>query len=192
MKRWIAWIMTLVLAAVLAFACAEQPGPFFAQFEGMEWSFSSGAGGWSTDMRILPDGSFSGEFHDSEMGDTGDGYPDGTVYTCSFTGRLSFLEQVDENSWKIRVDELKLGEVPDDEWIDDGIRFIASEAYGISEEDEMILYRPGTPVNVLTEDMQMWAHLMDSEDTLYELEYWFLWSEQNESGFVGYFFDVTE
>ncbi len=187
MKKWISLILALVLAA--AFACAgaeERTDTFFARLEGLEWTFSSGAGGWSTDMRILPDGTFSGEYHDSEMGETADAYPDGTVYCCSFTGRFSFVEQVNENTWKIHVDELKTDESAEKETIEDGMRFVYTEPYGISAGDDMLLYQPGTPVSVLSEDMQMWAHVFDNEDTIYELESWFLSSEKNQSGFVSY------
>lgn len=182
MFRWIALILMLSLTSV----CGEQDSSFFAQFEGMEWSFSSGAGGWSTDMRFSPEGSFTGEYHDSEMGETGDLYPEGTIYSCSFTGRMSFVEQVNEFTWKVRVEELETGETPDKEWIDDGIRFVAADPYGITAGDELLVYCPGTPVSVFTEEMQLWAHLLDTEDTLFELDNWFLWNEKQESGFVGY------
>lgn len=158
--------------------CGRKTDTFFTRLDGLEWTFSSGAGGWSTDMRILPDGTFSGEYHDSEMGEATDAYPDGTVYFCSFTGRFSFVEQVDENTWKLHVDDLK-PEVPEEkETIEDGMRFVYTEPYGISAGDDMLLYQPGTPVTVLSEDMQMWAHLFDTEDTIHELDSWFLSSER--------------
>ncbi len=189
MKKFIALVVVLAVTAVLGFACAEETGSFFAQFEKYDWSFSSGAGGWSTDMTILPDGSFTGQYHDSEMGEAADEYPDGTVYSCAFTGRLSLLEQADENTWKLRVDELKTEKWTEPEYIDGGIRFVFTEPYGISEGDEILLYRPGTPVNNFTEEMQMWAHLFDLENTADKLDSWFLWSEKNNSGFVGYSYE---
>lgn len=51
----------------------------FAFLSHNDFSFSSGAGGWSTDFEIEQDGSFSGSYHDSEFGSTGDGYPGGTM-----------------------------------------------------------------------------------------------------------------
>ena len=41
------------------------------------------------DLRILADGSFSGEYHDSDMGDCADDYLGGTLYYCAFTGRMN-------------------------------------------------------------------------------------------------------
>ena len=184
MKKILALVLSLVL--VFSAACAETADSLFETLSGLEWTFASGVGAWSTDLRIRADGSFSGEFHDSEMGDSAEDYPDGTVYFCSFSGRMSLVGQVDENTWKIRVDELVSGEEQPKESVSDGIRYVSADAYGLSEGDVMLLYRPGTPVSVLSEDMQLWAHVLDQEDTLHELPDWFLSSEANDSGFVGY------
>ena len=186
MKRTIAVLLSLMLLLCAACAFAEGESLTLEQLDGLEWSFSSGAGGWSTDMRIAEDGLFSGEYHDSEMGEAGDDYPNGTVYSSAFTGQLSTLEQADEYAWKVRVDQLSLEQAPGEETIDEGIRFVTVEPYGITEGDEMLLYQPGTPVDVLTEDMRIWTHLYEEEGAPKELENWFMYSEKNESGFVGY------
>ena len=181
MKR----VLLLVLCAMLALpvlSFADQD--ILETMAGLEWDFCSGAGGWSTDMRIQPDGSFSGEYHDSDMGDVADAYPGGIVYFCSFSGRLSLVEQVDDYTWRIRVDKLDTEEAA--ETIEDGVRYIPTGVYGLSEGDVMVLYRPGTPVSFLSEDMQFWAHVLEQENTTEELENWFLSSEENSSGFVGY------
>lgn len=45
--------------------------------EGVHFTFSSGAGAWSTDLTLFPDGTFSGKFHDRDMDIT---------YLCQFQG----------------------------------------------------------------------------------------------------------
>ena len=182
MKKGIALILSLTLLAMAAACFAESS--VIETMAGLEWSFCSGAGAWSTDLQIQADGSFTGEYHDSDMGDSADDYPDGTVYSCVFSGRISLVGQVDEHTWEIRVDELNKEET--EEAIIDGVRYIPSEPYGLSEGDIMLLYSPGTPVSVLPDEMQLWAHLMDQENPPSELEDWFLRSDANESGFVGY------
>ena len=142
----------------------------FETLAGLEWCFSSGVGGWSTDMRMQADGSFTGEFHDSEMGETGDGYPYGTIYGCSFNGQMAVVGQVDENTWKLRVERLEMDEGQVPEAIEEGIRFVTAEPYGLSEGDEMLLYRPGTPVGVLSEEMRLWAHVLDREAPVDQLD----------------------
>ena len=96
---------------------------------------------------------------------------------------MSVAEQVDANTWKIRVNELKME--PAKEKIEDGVRYIPTDCSGLSEGDVMTLYASGTPASVLSEDMQFWAHVMEQEQTE-KLENWFLCSEANDSGFVGY------
>ena len=182
MKKGFALVLVLSLLAMAAACCAE--APVFETLSGLEWSFCSGVGAWSTELLILADGSFTGRYHDSEMGESADEYPDGTVYFCSFSGRMSLVGQPDSNTWEIRVDELNKD--PAEESIGDGTRYVPSEPYGLSEGDVMLLYAPGTPAASLSEEMQLWAHLLDQETPPPELEEWFLCSEANDSGFVGY------
>lgn len=183
MRKTIATILCLVLLAMTATGCANTTTNVFENLAGLAWSYCSGAGAWSSDMQIRADGTFTCEYHDSDMGDAGDNYPGGTVYFATFSGKMSLAEQVDKNTWKIRVDELK--KEPAEETIEDGVRYVSSEGCGLSEGDVMTLYAPGTAAGVLSEDMRFWAHLMDQENPD-ELENWFLASEKNESGFVGY------
>ena len=189
MKKISVILLALTLVFTAAYTHAESTESFFKSFAGIEWSFSSGVGAWSTDMRILADGSFSGEFHDSEMGESAAEYPYGTVYGCSFTGQMSYVERIDEYTCKILINRITMDEGQAREAIDDGIRYVTTEPYGICEGDTMVLYRPGTPVSMLSEEMRMWAHLMDHETSPTELEAWFLYSAKNDSGFVGFRMD---
>lgn len=186
MKKALALTMSMVLLLCAAWAWAEEQPLTLEQLGDMQWSFSSGVGGWSTDMRTTADGTFSGEYHDSEMGEIGENYPNGTVYGCAFKGQMSLLEELDAHSWKVRIDKLEIDGTLDEESIDDGIRYVTTTPYGISEGDEMVLYLPGTPIDVLSEDMQMWAHVLEQDPKPSALEDWFLSSAKNESGFVGY------
>ncbi len=194
MKKILAWFLSLALVLSLAGGLAESTESaenasgenIFETLSRMDWTYTSGAGAWSTDFRLQPDGTFSGSFHDSEMGEVGEGYPYGTVYVCGFTGKMSVVEKVDEKTWKLRVDELQADEKAGVETIEDEIRYVTAEVYGLSKGDIMDLYAPGTPVTVLSEDMQMWAHVLDQVEPPVELEDWFLSSVSNDSGFVGY------
>ena len=185
MRKWLIGLLSLTLILSAAGACAESGEPVLETMAGLEWSFSSGVGAWSSELRIQPDGSFAGEYHDSEMGETGDNYPDGTVYGCLFHGKFSLAGQADEYSWKIRVDSLTMDEGQVKEAIEDGVRYVTAQPYGLSEGDEMLLYRPGTPVKVLSEEQLFWAHVLEQENPPEALETWFLSSKNNESGFVG-------
>ena len=186
MKRIGLCLLIAAMALTAALGCAEAADALFETLEGLEWSFCSGAGAWSTDMRIFADGSFSGEFHDGEIGEDGEAYPYGTVYICDFTGKLSVVERQDENTWKLRVEALAIDESRPEEVIEDGVRFVRAEPYGLAEGGEMLLYAPGTPLTAIPEDMRFWTHALDLENPPETLEDWFLSSEENGSGFVSW------
>ena len=82
-------------------------------------------------MTIEGDGSFQGVYQDSNMGDTGDAYPNGTVYQCSFQGRFSELEQVNEYTYKMQMAEMTYKNPVDREEVVDGVRYCYSAAYGL-------------------------------------------------------------
>ena len=182
-------LMGALLAAVLMTgpAFAEGNNELFTQFDGIRWEFCSGAGGWATELEILPDGTFSGDYHDSEMGETADEYPDGSLYLCTFSGKLSLVEQVDEKTWKIRVDELKQEQTIGEESIEDGVRYVYTEPYGITQGEEYMLYKPGTSLELFTDGMKFWAHAFEGGDSVpTELQNWFFYDEKNDCGFTGY------
>ena len=188
MKKMLVWVLFLSMLFSAVSAFAEGEALTIDQLDGMECIFSSGAGGWATELHFGENGAFTGDFHDSEMGEADEAYPNGTVYVCGFSGQMSLVGQADEYAWTLRVDSLTLDDETGKESIDDDMRFVTTDPYGISEGDELLVYLPGTPVSVLNEDQRMWAHLLGDEAPE-ALENWFLYSAANESGFVGYFMD---
>lgn len=151
---------------------------------GREFEFCSGAGAWSTEITFGEDGTFSGLFHDSEMGEAADAYPYGTVYGCLFHGQMGGAEQIDDLTWKLTVLSLEMDEGQVPEAIEDGIRFVTCDPYGLRQDDEVILYLPGTPVDSLPEEFFFWTHLMEIDPDAETLPYLAFWDEAAESGFV--------
>ena len=183
MKKLIALILSLLLLlSAAAFVHADEPD--FKEFADMDWTFSSGAGAWSNDLQIGEGGLFTGNFHDSEMGESDEAYPGGTIYISVYSGKMSLGEKVDDYAWKVHIDTLTVEGEPEQETIDEGIRFVNTVPYGLSEGDDLLLYRPGTPVSVLPENMRIWAHAHESQLT--ELDNWFLSNEKQDSGFIAY------
>ena len=130
-----------------------------------DFVFSSGAGGWSTDIEISEDGSFTGGYHDSEMGAIGDGYPNGTVYVCTFSGRFSDPEPTDKEyiySTKLVELNIRAKEKIGTEEIADDTLYIYSSPYGFDDADEFLIYLPGTPLSELSEECRSWMLLSDS------------------------------
>lgn len=122
--------------------------------------FSSGAGAWSTELTIETDGSFSGLFVDSDMGVSGQDYPDGTRYICSFSGRFTQPERVDETTWTMGIETMELDHPADGaEEYADGVRYVYSEPYGLEDAEELLLYSPQTPAEGISEDFLNWLRM---------------------------------
>ena len=185
-------LFVLILSAALILtsaACAESPD-LFMEIQGKLFEFTSGAGGWGTELTVEADGSFTGNYHDSEMGETGEGYPDGTVYGCTFHGQFIEQARADEYSWTAKVTlEQDEGQVP--EAIEDGIRYVTSVPYGIEKAQTVTFFVPGTPVDRLPEGFIIWSHLQEIDPDATEIPYYAIWNEADEAGFVTYP-DVTE
>lgn len=118
--------------------------------------FASGAGGWGTELEIAEDGTFTGEYHDSDMGDTGDGYPNGSCYISDFTGKFVITDKIDDWTYRMKLEDISMKEPTWTERIEDGIRYIAAVPYGITGGEEFLLYLPGKPTSDLTEDGRRW------------------------------------
>jgi len=82
----------------------ESAGITFEELSKHNYSLSSGAGAWSDDFNIEKDGFFHGHYHDMDMGDTGDDYPNGTMYICDYEGHLSNIQKMNILvRWKFRI-----------------------------------------------------------------------------------------
>ena len=148
--------------------------------------FSSGAGGWMTEMEIHDDWSFAGEYHDSNMGETGEGYPDGSVYISTFLGFFSDPEEINSYSLKLEKISMAQKEKVGEEYIEDNIRYIGSDTYGM-EGNDFILYLPGTPWSDLSEDCRMWIRmaLNYTEPDVLPEGFYVLYNVEQDTAFTG-------
>ena len=130
--------------------------------------FSSGAGAWGTEIELHQDGTFVGEYHDSDMGSTGDGYPGGTVYISSCTGSFDEVTVLDDYTYSMHLNSITYDHTPGEAWIDNEVLYVASETYGLQPGSTFYLYVPGTPVSMLPEAFQQWnvAGMMLKSDIL--------------------------
>ena len=179
-------IFALLLAAVLLAAAgigAGEEADLFEQIAGKTFWFASGVGAWATELTAEKDGSFTGNYHDSEMGEDGEAYPYGTVYGCTFHGRFSDPVRVDEYTWTAGITvEMDEGQVP--EVIEDGIRYVTSSPYGVENAQTVIFFLPGLPVDRMPEDFVFWSHLQEFDPEATELPYYAIWNEADMAGFI--------
>lgn len=113
--------------------------------DGTEFYFSSGAGAWYSSLILNKDGSFTGSYHDSEMGAVGEGYPHGSVYTSEFSGRFTNIEKINSYSYRMTLEYVETEKPAGEEWIEEERRYVASEPFGIAGGEEFIFYLPETP-----------------------------------------------
>ena len=159
----------------------------FEEIRNYEFYFSSGVGAWATTLMIHPDGSFDGVYHDSDMGTTGEGYPSGTQYYCAFEGQFTPPVKVNEYTYSTRISTIRFDNEVGTEEIRDGIRYIYSDAYGLQDAENILIYLPGAPLAELPKGFLGWVGYNDlsaTEDT--ELPFFGLYNEATESGFSGY------
>lgn len=146
--------------------------------------FASGAGGWSTDLEVAADGSFTGVYYDSD---------NGMVTFCNFHGEFSQPVQVDEYTYSMRLESIEQEETEGEETVTDGVRYIALSPYGLDDADEILIYLPGSQRQDLPEGFVGWAetwHPWDTEDRMTsqegtdKLTRYGLYNVSGEQGFV--------
>lgn len=156
-----------------------------------QFTYASGAGAWQTQLMIAADGSFFGQYMDSDMGDTGEEYPDGTQYRCDFTGQFGQPVKVNDYTYSLKILSLDYEEKEGTEEIKGGIRYCYRGAEGLTDTDAMLLYLPGAPLSELPQDFKSWAGftgVSDRPDPT--LPFYGLYNESQGAGFSGK--DVSE
>ena len=139
--------------------------------------FSSGAGAWRTELHLNTDGSFEGEYTDSNMGS-------GELLYCNFSGQFSEPEQVSEFVWSVTVEALELEDTPGETTYvkADNLNRIASTPYGLENAKEVLIYLPGAAAEDLPEMFRSWTHA-PSEGAL---DFYGLYNVEEALGFSGY------
>lgn len=144
--------------------------------------FSSGAGAWATVLNINSDGSFYGNYHDSDMGVRGEGYPGGTVHYCDFTGQFGEVKKINDYTYSMKMLNIEYKNEPDTEEIKEQRKYEYTTAYGLDEADELYIYTPDAPLSELPEKFLMWAHKSGSTDST--LGSYGIYNLDEEEGFI--------
>jgi len=166
-------------------ADSETPSDEIEVILPQSYLLASGAGGWSTVLFLENDGTFHGEYHDSDMGVTGENYPNGTVYRCRFSG--TFALQTQDDSRFMNILSLETQDIPGEITYEDGQRMIGSAAYGLDGTEKLVIYPAGFSVADLPENFYAgWAQEYLYGET--ELPYTVLYHEMEQLAFVEYEF----
>ena len=152
--------------------------------------FSSGAGGWATVLNINPDGSFTGSYSDTNFGETGDGYPNGTTYLSVFYGKFTDVKKVDDYTYTMRMEKIEFSYEEGEEWIDQNIKYIVTPPYGLEADTTTVytLYYPGAKKSSMTESFLGWIGAplaVDYEEIPEDFPYYGIYNPKSETGFLG-------
>lgn len=159
----------------------------YQDVQGLNFAFSSGVGAWGTVLTIQEDGNFEGNYHDTDMGDTGEGYPNGTIYVCDFSGKFTEPKKVNEYTYAAEIQTMVYQKEPETSEIIDGMRRIYSEAYGLEGAERILFYTEGAPISELPEGYRSWTGYMDLNNlTETELPYIGLYNEAQGEGFSSF------
>lgn len=194
MKRWIPMLLAVCLLTGCAGKPAEKPEEMAEHPQKTEevtlpgeypkeLVFASGAGAWGTALTLEADGSFTGSYGDSEMGD--DRYPKGVHYTCAFAGRFTDLKQVDETTYAMTLNSVEILTEETEPWEEDGVGYIPADPYGVETGTEFYFYTPERPLEGLDEEFLSWwpDNWQREEQNLTTLGCWAIHNVETGYGF---------
>lgn len=156
-------VLFMFASLILSVCLLTTPDKPTLSFLPLKFTFSSGAGGWQTTLTLNPDGTFTGEYGDSEMGARDTDYPNGTQYICEFSGKFENFKKVNDYTYSMSLSSIKTKHKDGKEWIQDGVKYIAASPYGIDGGSEFSLYTPQTPAIELWDDFFVWSNLQKDE-----------------------------
>lgn len=159
----------------------------FSDLDELEFCFSSGAGFWATFLLFNEDGTFYGNYHDTDMGGRDEeAYPKGTRYICDFEGRFTALEKTSDYLYRIKLEELSYNKEPGDTWIEDGLLLIAEDAYGLENSvgEEFTLFVPGFPIEAMPIELRRQFNPSYDPEAMYDtLTGYVLYNEKKDHAF---------
>lgn len=108
------------------------------------FEYTTGMGRVTT-VTVPADGRFKG-ISEELVYETGEDYPDGTVYICEFSGNFTDGVRLNENVYSMTVCFLTFEHEVGETYIENGKRYVCVEPYGIEEGITYYLYMPGADI----------------------------------------------
>ncbi len=181
------------IAGVTASVEGDSSGELTLQFSELskyQFVFSSGAGAWQTMLNINDDGTFKGYYSDSDMGDIGEDYPNGIIYSSTFEGKFTTPERINDYTYSVSIESVKLAKEAGTEEIIDGIKYIYTEPHGLSDSKEIYIYTPQASLEELPEGFRSWVGYRDLSNVEGKhLPFYGLYNVETDSGFSSYEID---
>lgn len=153
----------LILSSIIncsinyTYVSASSKNNIFSQMP-KKFMFSSGAGGWSTNIKLDKNGRFKGQYHDSDLGDTGSKYPNGTVYICNLSGKFTKPKRINKYTYSMKLKYIKRKGKVGKEYYKKGTKYIYAEPYGFDDAEEFLIYLPGSKMAKLPDAFKTWLY----------------------------------
>ena len=154
----------------------------FADLQRLQFCFTSGAGGWCTLLAVRPDGSFYGEYHDTDMGGGEPGIH-AVQWNCKFTGRFAQPVRVNDYTYSVRIARIDYERAVGEEAFADGFHYYYTEPRGLEDTEELLIYLPGAPLGELPQEFRGWVDHGDQGEALLSYA---LNNEAHQQGFESY------
>ena len=143
-----------------------------------EFVFTSGAGGWATVFNLNPDGTFTGQYHDSEG--------ISTVFICKFEGKFTIPQKINEYMYSMNLEYLNIEGTPGDKYYENGIHYIYSEPYGFDDANEFYIYLPGCPLKETSEEFISWSFINAEIRETIPIGIYGIYNVSGKEGFTGH------
>ncbi len=162
MKRSVIAFILVVGMMILACGCgrkgkgADVPEESTFSFEdlaGIEFHFDSNG---RTMVMIHADGSFQGEYFDVDIEGAGENFYE-TEYRCDFSGQFAQPVRVNDYTYSVQIEEMNYKKEEGKEEIKEGVRYIYSDAYGLADTENILIYLSGAPLEELPEEYRSWT-----------------------------------
>ncbi|MBM6699216.1 hypothetical protein H7U32_02505 [Bifidobacterium pullorum subsp. saeculare] len=124
-----------------------------------DYMFSSGSGGWGTNLHVNADGTFSGKYQDTNLGDISAEHPHGTARQSEFTGQFSSAQRNEDGSYTLHcvANRLSVKGNNGGTRIENGMAITTTDPYGITLCDTFVLYPKGFDSAKMSESERGWA-----------------------------------
>lgn len=163
----------------------DDKAELFTTFQDVSFVFASGAGGWASTMSFFEDGMVYISYYDSDMGDSSDDYPNGTVYSSYAQAKITNVQKTGEYTYSAKIEGIETAMPVGEHEIVDGVRYQYTEPYGVSEGAELIIYMKGIPESELDANFVSWAEMLYTIGSG-EYQYYGISNLTDNTAFIGY------
>lgn len=154
-KRLIAALSCVAVLMILVFYNLGRCS-IYKQINGIPMTLTSGMGSWEDTMIVSEDGSFSGIAYDVDPGLATKDYPNGVQRYCKYRGILSRPCKLNDFQYDATVESLEFVSPIGTTEICDGYLFDYEPIQRIMIGERVVFYTPGTPMIMLSEDLNYW------------------------------------